>query len=86
MIKNKDVVFEVRDLLFHMNKAYAKLEDDARILNNNEMDMRAIKYLEDVADLMENFKYTAVELKKHLMFSLCKESDVNEENENDISK
>lgn len=82
MIKNKDVVYEVRDLLFHLNKAYAKLEDDAHILNNEEIDVQALKYLKEVADLMENFKYTATELRKHFMFSLSSESVNNEENEN----
>lgn len=82
MIKNKDVVFEVRDLLFHLNKAYAKLEEDAHILNNGEMDIHTFKYLEEVADLMENFKFTATELRKQFMLSYWVKRADNDENEN----
>lgn len=74
MIKNKDVVFEVRDLLFHLNKAYAKLEDNTRILNNGEMGTPAFQYLEKVTELLENFKNTSISLKKEYMFLRCSES------------
>ena len=78
MIKNKDVVCEVRDLLFHLNKAYTKLEDDAHILNNGEMDMLAFQYLEKVTELLETFKSISISLRKDYMSLLCSESEEDE--------
>lgn len=73
-MKNKDAAYEVRDLLFHLNKAYAKLEDDTHIVNNGEFDMHTFQYLEKVTELFETFYGISINLRKDYIRLFCSEN------------
>ena len=66
-MKNREAVREVRDLLFYFQKEYARLENDARILNTSEIDNRTLNYLDKVKNLFDEFGDSVNELKKHYM-------------------
>ena len=55
MMKNKEIVTEVRDVLFHFMKAYGKLEDKHNIVNPYDVNINTCKYLSDVKTLFEDF-------------------------------
>lgn len=66
-MKNREVVHEVRDVLFYFQKAYADLEFKTRMPNSSEIDNRTLNYLEKVKNLFDDYGDTIDELKKHYM-------------------
>ena len=55
MMKNKEIVTEVREVLFHLMKAYGKLEDKHNIVNPYDVNSKTCKYLADVKTLFDEF-------------------------------
>lgn len=78
-MKNYDVVHEVRDVLFHFQKAYADLEFKTRMPNPSEIDSRTLTYLEKVKNLFDDFGDTIDELKIHYMKVIASSIDIKED-------
>ena len=55
MMRNKEVIQEVRTALFHMLKEYTRIEDKHRVVNPFEISNITFEYLSDVKDLFKNF-------------------------------
>lgn len=70
MMKNKEIVTEVREVLFHFMKAYGKLEDKHNIVNSSNVSSNTLKYLADVNTLFEDFKGTVNNIYIMVMKSL----------------
>ena len=73
MKQNKEIVTEVRELLFHFMKAYGKLEDKHNIVNPYDVNSNTLKYLADVNTLFEDFKGTINDIYIMVMKSLGEE-------------
>ena len=73
MKQNKEIVTEVRELLFHFMKAYGKLEDKHNIVNPYDVNSNTLKYLTDVNTLFEDFKGTINDIYIMVMKSLGEE-------------
>ena len=73
MKQNKEIVTEVRELLFHFMKAYEKLEDKHNIVNPYDVNSNTLKYLADVNTLFEDFKRTINDIYIMVMKSLGEE-------------
>lgn len=70
MMKNKEIVTEVRDVLFHFMKAYGKLEDKHNIVNPYNVSNNTCKYLSDVKTLFDDFNRVVHDIYIMVMTSL----------------
>ena len=61
---NKEVVNEVRAILFHLVKSYMKIEDEKNIMNPYEADYSIFDYLDEVIDILEDYKKTLKDYKQ----------------------
>ena len=73
MKQNKEIVTEVRELLFHFMKAYGKLEDKHNIVNPYNVSNDTCKYLADVKTLFDDFNIVVQDIYIMVMRSLEEE-------------
>ena len=69
-MQNKEIVTEVRELLFHFMKAYGKLEDKHNIVNSYDVNSNTCKYLADVKTLFDDFTRPVLDIYIMVMKSL----------------